>query len=143
MHLRAQLRADAVTALTAAATGAAVSGVRQYARGADDLPAIEVSTPASARRRISDDGTFEVDLSLAVTAIVAVASDAEGAADALAEAIEGAIFGMADSAPYVASILDATSEFDAGDPGERRPARLATVFTVRVYAEEIAPQTPT
>lgn len=139
-HARKQLRDAAKASLAGVAS---VSGVRMYERNLDALPALEVSTPAEAVERLSDDGALARDISLSVAAILAPSGDVEDAADALGEAVEAAIHGMAAAAPWAASILSISTEFDPGEPGERRPAVLTTLFQVRVYAEEDDPQTLT
>lgn len=142
MHARKRIRDDAKTALSVgvAAVSGRVGGVRQHEYNIAELPAIEVSSPGETWRRMDADGTFERDVSLTVAALIAVTDDAEDAADALAEDIETSILGMADAAPYRASILGVSAEFDPGDPGERRPALLMTTFEIRVYADEASPQ---
>lgn len=144
-HARTHLRDAAKAALAAGVPAVAgrVSGIRQHARNRAGLPAIEVSTPADAWQRLSDDGSFARDVQLTVAAIHAVSDDSEDALDALAADIEAAIFGLVAEVPFTAAIIGVEAAFDPGDPGEARPAVLTTIFALRVFAEEDDPQTLT
>lgn len=139
-HARQVLRDAAKAALSSGvpAVSGRVAGVRAYAYGAGQLPALEVSTPAMSDQRISDDGDIERTFSLEVRVIHAVSEDAEDACDALAEKVEAAIYGLAGAWAY--AVVGASSDFFVGDPGEKKPAVLATVFTLRAYADEADPQ---
>ena len=142
MHVRKRLR-DAVKAALVTgvpAVSGRVGGVRQYTRRTDQVPAIEVSTPSHQHVRISDDGALAHDIDLSITIVHALNNDAEDGCDAIAEAVEAAVYGV-QVAPFDVAITGMASAFEAADGAEARAALLTLSFSFRVYADEADPQT--
>lgn len=138
-HSRKTLRDAAKTALTGSVTGAKdVRGIRGYDYSPDQLPVVEVSTPDMTDVRLSDDGDIERTYSLEVRIIATQHEDVEDAMDAMAEDVEAAIYGL--GGDWQDAISLASAAFETGDPGQKIPATLTTVFTVRTYADEANPQ---
>lgn len=136
-HLRRTIRDMVIPALVTAvpAAGGRVTGVRPYGHTAGALPAIEVSTPADAWQRAGLRDGWQRDVTLAVTVVHAVTDDVENALDAIAEAVEAAIFALSGL-----TVLAFSTEFEAGDPGAKIPAVLRLTYTLRLLSRATAPQ---
>jgi hypothetical protein len=137
-HVRTRVRAAARAALAAAlpAMAARIGAVRIYARNKDDLPAIEVSTPGERVEWLADD-TLGRTITLVVM-IHGLGETVEDDLDAIAETVEAAL--LEGLPPPVSQVVTTGSEFDSGDAGESRAARLAVTFECLVLADRDNPQ---
>ncbi|MCB1901370.1 MAG: hypothetical protein KDH16_18900 [Rhodocyclaceae bacterium] len=140
MSVRKQLRAAVKAALIPAipAVEGRVSGVRTFARGPNDLPAIEVTTPAYSEQRASDDGLFIATITLMVI-IAALGREVEDDLDDLADAVEDIVLTDPGVAALSQDISTVSTQFDAGDGAENRPGRIGVTFQVTCYLETSLP----
>ena len=133
---RKAIRAAAKAAL-GGISGLSVSGPRHYARVVGGLPAAEVTAPSEAVSRISVDGDLRRVIDILVS-IRAAEAEVDDVLDDLADQVEAALFGSASLQALVKDEFPAQAafvEFEAGDGGETRPARLSMRFIVQVFDE--------
>lgn len=135
--VRAAIRAEAIATITAALglPAGRVTGVRSYPYNTDNLPAVMISTPAHVRESADKDLDFVGSIDLAVMVLGAGTDGIEDDLDAIAHTIETVVVQSAALQALHSGVVEIRTTFQAGDGGEKRPARMEIIFTLLVIED--------
>lgn len=142
-HVRTQLRNATIAALKAGvpAFGSRVEKVRGYRRTAGMLPSAEVSTPAEEVVGDSMDGLLMREVELMIAIRVTGSDEVEDACDALAAAVETALFDDTDVMALVVDLTPASMDFEMEGDAETRVARMDLRWAAVVRTMQDDPET--
>lgn len=137
MTTRADIR-EAARAAIRSAVSATVGHARGDVYNREDLPAIEVSTPAESQALDTGDGFRRLETTLRITGFATQGAqrDVEAELDALLSAARAAVLGDWTFQGMHKGVLSVETQFDIGERGEAAPARLDMDMTLLRFMED-------